>query len=352
LTAVSSLCEVHGEQIVLAQEAGGCPYPTDARVSATMAGSKKIWIILAFASVYLIWGSTYLGILFAIRSIPPLLMAGVRFLLAGIILYTGARLSGAPRSPRADWRTALIVGACLLLGGNGGVTLSEQYVPSGLAALLVATVPIYIALLSWLFGMSKRPSAITWAGLVGGFVGVGLLIGPALRFSTTGESPRAWIGMTILLCSSLIWSAGSLYSRTARNSAAPILAAGQQMLCGGTLLIIAGSATGEWRHFDPRQITAQSLGAFVYLVLIGGIIGYASYAWLLRHCDPAKVATYAYVNPIVAMILGTVFAHETLSARSLVGAALIIGSVAIVITAQQLLPDSAPADITSACSGR
>src|SRR3977135_1825869 len=160
-----------------------------------MPAPKRIWILLAFAGIYLIWGSTYLGILFAIQSIPPLLMAGARFLLAGIILSGTARISGAPASPRAHWRTPLSVGPCLLLGGNGGVTLAEQYVPSGVAALLVAPVPIYIALLSWLFGMSKRPSAITWAGLAGGFVGVGVLIGPALHFKATGESPQAWIGM-------------------------------------------------------------------------------------------------------------------------------------------------------------
>jgi drug/metabolite transporter (DMT)-like permease len=303
---------------------------------------KKLPIIIAFAALYLIWGSTYLAILFAIRSIPPLLMAGVRFLIAGIILYAGARFSGARSSGRAEWRTALIVGACLLLGGNGGVTLSEQYVPSGLAALLVATVPIYIAVLSWLFGMSKRPTAITWLGLIGGFVGVGVLVGPALRFSNNGERPHAWIGMTILLCSSLIWSAGSLYSRTAKNAASPFLAAGEQMLCGGALLTLAGIATGELRHFDPRQITTQSFGAFVYLVLIGGIIGYVSYAWLLRYCEPAKVATYAYVNPIVAVLLGAAFAGEKVDARTAIAAALIIGSVALVITAQQIIPKRAP----------
>src|ERR1700737_817325 len=307
-----------------------------------MPAPKKLSIILAFAGIYLIWGSTYLGILFAIQSIPPLLMAGARFLLAGIILYAVARMSGAPRSRPIEWRSALIVGACLLLGGNGGATLSEQYVPSGLAALLVATVPIYIALLSWFFGMSKRPSAITWAGLAGGFVGVGVLIGPALRFKATGESPQAWIGMSILLCSSLIWSAGSLYSRHAHNAPSLFLAASQHMLCGGALLLIAGIATGELRHFHPHQITTQSLVAFVYLVLIGGIIGYVSYAWLLRHCEPAKVATYAYVNPIVAVLLGAMFAHESLSLRTLVAAGLIIGSVALVITSQQLRPKAAP----------
>jgi drug/metabolite transporter (DMT)-like permease len=315
---------------------------------------KKIAILAAFAALYLIWGSTYLGILFAIQSIPPLLMAGSRFLLAGIILYAGARLTGAPPSPRADWRTALIVGACLLLGGNGGVTLAEQYVPSGIAALLVATVPIYIALLSWLFGMSRRPSALAWAGLAGGFAGVGVLLNPALRFSAAGESPHAWIGMTILLCSSLIWSAGSLYSRAAKNAPSPFLAAGQQMLCGGTLLLIAGIARGELQRFDPRLITTQSLVAFVYLVFIGGIIGYVSYAWLLRYCDPAKVATYAYVNPIVAVLLGALFAHETLSLRTLVAASLIVGSVAVVIMAQRMSPrdSSIPAIIESADCAR
>jgi drug/metabolite transporter (DMT)-like permease len=319
-----------------------------------MPAPKRISIILAFAGIYIIWGSTYLGILFAIQSIPPLLMAGSRFLLAGIILYAGACMSGAPRSSWADWRTALIVGACLLLGGNGGVTLAEQYVPSGIAALLVATVPIYIALLSWLFGMSKRPSAFTWIGLAGGFVGVGVLIGPALRFSATGESPHAWIGMSILLFSSLIWSAGSLYSRKTKNAASPFLAAGQQMLCGGALLLTAGMARGELRHFDPGQITTQSFLAFIYLVLIGGIIGYVSYAWLLRYCDPAKVATYAYVNPIVAVLLGALFAHETLSLRTLLAATLIIGSVAVVIMAQQMKPKGStiPAIIESADCAR
>jgi len=303
-----------------------------------MPAPRRLAVLSAFAALYLIWGSTYLAILLAIRSIPPLLMAGTRFLLAGTILYLGARLTGARRSKLVEWRTALIVGACLLVGGNGGVTLAEQYVPSGLAALLVATVPLYIALLSWLFGLAERPGPIKLLGLAGGFVGVGILVGPALRFSADGESPHAWIGMTILLCSSLIWSAGSLYSRTARQPGSSFLAAGQQMLCGGGLLLLAGLVTGEGQRFEPGQVTIVSLGAFIYLVLIGGIIGYASYAWLLRHCDPAKVATYAYVNPIVAILLGTAFAGETLSLRTSLGATLIIGSVAVVIMAQQMKP--------------
>lgn len=300
-------------------------------------------ILFHFASIYLIWGSTYLAILFAIESIPPLLMAGARFVLAGAILYTAARLAGAPRVRLIDWRTAAIIGACLLLGGNGGVTLAEQYIPSGLAALLVATIPIYIALLSWLCGMAPRPNAISLVGLAGGFAGVGLLVAPTLVSSRSGESPHAWIGMCILLVSSLLWSIGSLYSRRTPTDAPPFLAAGQQMLCGGGLMFFVGVATGELRNFHPHAITMHSLGAFTYLVLIGGVLGYASYAWLLRQCDPGKVATYAYVNPIVAVALGSFFAGEKLSMRMIVAAALIIGSVAIVITSGQRKVAPSPA---------
>ncbi len=289
-------------------------------------------ILLAFASLYVIWGSTYLGILLAIRTIPPLLMAGTRFLLAGAILYAAARFTGAARPRLIEWRTAWIVGACLLLGGNGGVTLSEQYIPTGLAALLVATVPLYIALLSWAFGLTARPGRWTLIGLAGGFLGVGVLVGPAVHFSGSAADTRAWVGMVILLCSSFIWSAGSLYSRQAPSASSPFLAAGQQMLCGGGSLIAVALVKGEWAQFHPGAITLVSLGAFLYLVFIGGIIGYASYAWLLRYCDPANVSTYAYVNPVVAILLGSVFLDEKLSLRILVAAFLIIASVALIIT--------------------
>lgn len=302
---------------------------------------SRLAIFAAFAGIYLIWGSTYLAILFAIRTIPPLSMAGARFLIAGAILYVGARLAGAARSSLVEWRSAAIIGACLLLGGNGGVTLAEQYVPSGLAALMVATVPLDIALLSWLFGMADRPGIISAIGLAGGFLGVGVLVGPALRFSAQAESPHAGIGMLILLFSAFIWSAGSLYSRKAKNASSPFLAAGQQMLCGGALMLAIGLARGEMREFHPDAISYLSLGSFAYLVVIGGIIGYASYAYLLRHCDPAKVATYAYVNPIVAVLLGAFFAGEKLSGRALVAAVLIVGSVALVITGGRKKQNSA-----------
>jgi len=317
-----------------------------------MAVPRKIQIVSAFAALYLIWGSTYLGILFAIQSIPPFLMAGARFLLAGLVMFAIARTQGPLRSTWAEWRTALIVGACLLLGGNGGVTLSEKFIESGLASLIVATVPIYITLLGWLFGMTPRPAPIVWVGLAGGFLGVAILLGPALRFSSEGGTHPV-IGMSILLIGSFLWSAGSLYSRGAKHAASPFLGAAQQMFCGGLLLLLVGLFVGERKNFHPGNIAALSLGAFVYLVLIGAIVGYTAYFWLLRHCDPAKVATYAYVNPIVAVLLGALFAHEAVNLRTLLAAALIIGSVALIITVQQFKTRPLPpitAAIESGCA--
>ena len=311
------------------------------------APPKKIALLTAFAALYLIWGSTYLGIRFAIDTIPPLLMAGTRFLLAGMIMHLIARWQGPTRASLADWRTLLIVGACLLLGGNGGVTLAEQYVSSGLASVMVATVPIYIALLAWAMGTGPKPSPIVWLGLAGGFIGVAILVGPALHFAPN-QTGHPEIGMLILLCSSFLWSLGSIYSIRAKTTSSPFLAAGQQMLCGGALLILAGVLIGELRRFDAGRISLLSVGSFSYLVIIGAVVGYSAYAWLLRHCDPSKVATYAYVNPIVAVLLGALFAGETLTPRAIVAASLIIGSVALVITVQQSRPVPVNAAIAEA----
>ena len=298
-----------------------------------MPGPRRVELVAAFAALYIIWGSTYLAIFFAIQSIPPFLMAGARFLIAGLIMLAIARLRGPLKSTWPDWRTSLIVGACLLLGGNGGVTISEKFVETGLASLIVATVPIYMTLLGWMAGMTPRPSGLVWLGLAGGLVGVAVLLGPELRIS---NGSRAAIGMSILLLGSFIWSAGSIYSRSAKHVASPFFAAAQQMICGGLLLMLVGLLAGEARSFHSEKITLLSLGAFAYLVLIGAIVGYTSYFWLLRNCDPSKVATYAYVNPVVAVLLGALFAHEVVTLRTLVAAVLIIGSVALIITIQQL----------------
>jgi drug/metabolite transporter (DMT)-like permease len=305
-----------------------------------MTAPEKFRIVLAFAAVYVVWGSTYLGILIAIESIPPFLMAGARFFLAGLIMYSFARAYGAMRPALVTWLNSLIIGACLLVGGNGGVTLAEKWVPTGLAALLVATVPIYIALLGWITGSAPRPTPVVWLGLIGGFIGVGILVGPA--FTGPPGNNHLALGMSILLIGSLLWSIGSLYSRGAQAASSLFIAAGQQMICGGVLLALVGFAVGENHGFDFHRITSKSLIAFAYLVLIGALVGYTAYFYLLRHCDPAKVATYAYVNPIVALLLGIWFAGEALTLRIVMGAGLIIGSVALVIVAQQMKAKGVP----------
>ena len=302
-------------------------------MSDSAAPPRKVALIIAFAALYLIWGSTYLGILFAIRRIPPLLMAGSRFFIAGLIMLAIAFWKGAPRSSFAEWRSAFVVGACLLFFGNGGVTIAEQWVPSGLASLLVATVPIYIAVLDWLSGSAPRPTGLVMLGLAGGFVGIGVLAGPAWFGGPGTGHPHLGAGMFILLFGSLIWSVGSLYSRRISTSASPLFFSGQTMLSGGSLMLLAGLLVGEGRDFHFRNLHWLSLGAFAYLVLVGAIIGYTAYIWLLRHCDPAKVATYAYVNPVVAVLLGAAFADERLTTRTGIAAAIIIGSVALVISA-------------------
>src|SRR5215471_14068433 len=179
---------------------------------SSMAAPKRTLVIIAFAALYVIWGSTYLGIRFAIETMPPFHMAGARFLLAGAIMYAIAWSQGIGKSTWANWRTSFIIGACLLLAGNGGVTISEEYIDSGLAAVIVAVVPFYIVLLGWVTGMASRPTPIIWLAFAGGFVGVGILFGPALHFHSNGTR-NPGVGISILLVSTFIWSAGSLYSR-------------------------------------------------------------------------------------------------------------------------------------------
>src|SRR5579885_2395449 len=195
---------------------------------------------------------------------------------------------GARGTAWVNWKSALAVGACLILVGNGGVTISEKFIPSGLASLIVATVPIHMVLLGWLSGMSPRPQPIVWLGLIAGFCGVAVLLGSAstTRVTALQSANRPFIGMSILLCSSFIWSVGSLYSRRATHrSASPFLAAAQQMLCGGVLLFVLGVLTGELREFHPGAVRTVSVIAFIYLVLIGAVVGFTAYIWLLHHCD-------------------------------------------------------------------
>lgn len=295
--------------------------------------SFRIKLVAAFAALYVIWGSTYLGILIAIETMPPLIMAGVRFLIAGGMLYGFSVARGAIRPTRRQWGAAAIVGAALLLGGNGAVAWAEQSVPTGVVSLVVATVPVWMVLLEWARRGGTRPGAIVFVGLALGLLGIALLLGPDV-FRGTGEGAVPLSGVIVVLGGSLAWAAGSIYSRGADLPREPLLTTGMQMLAGGALLVLAGLATGEAARLDIAAISMRSFGGLLYLILFGSLIGYTSYIWLLRVSTPARVSTYAYVNPVVAVFLGWAFAGEAITARVLVAAAVIVSAVAIIVTGQ------------------
>lgn len=299
-------------------------------------------VIAAFAAVYLIWGSTYLAIRFAIESMPPFLMAAVRFVIAGGILYVWARSRGNPRPRKVEWRSALIIGGLLLWGGNGAVVWAEQHIDSGLAALLVATVPLWMVAIDAFRPGGKQPGWMVWAGVAGGLLGLVLLIGPA---ELAGAQRADLGGILAVLFGSLVWAAGSLYSRRAPLPDSPRLGTGMEMLAGGVLLGLFSLSVGEVgplgtggglaADFDLAAVTWVSWLSLAYLIVFGAIVAFSAYVWLLRVVPAAKVATYAYVNPVVALILGWLLAGEDLNARTLIAAAVILGSVGLIVSARE-----------------
>jgi drug/metabolite transporter (DMT)-like permease len=288
--------------------------------------------VAAFAAIYILWGSTYLAILFAIETLPPFWMAASRFLLAGSLLYAWARWRGAPPPTRLHWRGAAVVGALLLLGGNGGVVWAEQRVPSGLAALLVATVPLWMVMLDGVGSGWRRPPLQVLAGIAIGLGGVALLVGPGTLVGGQGADP---VGAAVLVLASLSWAAGSLYARRAPLPSSPLLGTAMEMIGGGLCLVVAGLVAGEHRRLDLAAASPKSLLAVAYLVVFGSLIGFTAYVYLLRHSRPALVATYAYVNPVVAVLLGWAFAGEPLSARTLLAGGIIVGAVVLITTHRQ-----------------
>jgi len=294
-----------------------------------LRSASRTRLLLAFAAVYLVWGSTYLAIRIAIATIPPLLMAGTRFLLAGVLLYGLSRLRGAPRPTRRNWRGAAIVGALLLLGGNGGVVLGERTVPSGVAALLVATVPVWMVLLDWLWRGAPRPGGRMFVGLLLGLAGIGLLVDPG----ALGGAAIDPTGAAILLVGSLSWAVGSVYSRSAELPRHAMLSTGMEMLCGGGALVLAGAVRGELPSLHLSTISSASLLGLLYLVGFGSLVGFTAYSWLLEHAPAPRVSTYAYVNPIVAVALGWALLGEALTPRMLAAAAVIVAAVVLITTA-------------------
>jgi drug/metabolite transporter (DMT)-like permease len=288
---------------------------TPVRLPALMAG---------FTAIYLIWGSTFLGIKFAVETLPPFLMAGSRFALPGLVLLFWLRSRGARPSAR-QWRLAVLTGGLLLVGGNGLVTWGQQQlVPSGRAALLIATTPVWMALLGWLFYGTQRPGLRMTVGMVAGFVGAALLIK-----APTGADNGSLVGYLAILFSPVVWTLGSLHTRHARIAEDALLVSAMQMVAGGVLMLLVGSLLGEWPQLAGRTISLRSVLAFAYLAIFGALVGFSTYAWLLRVASPTAVATYAYVNPLIAVLLGWLFNNETLDQTVLLAGALIIGAVLV-----------------------
>ena len=300
-------------------------------------------LIAAFAAVYLVWGSTYLAIHFAVETLPPFLMAGARFAIAGGILLLWARLYAREPAPTPlDWRTGLVSGGLLLVGGNGGVVWAEQRVPSGITALLVAVVPVWMVLLDWIRPRGRRPPALVFIGLALGLGGLALLVGPG---TADGTNKADLTGALVLVLASLSWAAGSLYTQHAPKASTGVNGAATQMVAGGALLTLAGTLSGELPHLDLGHATTRSWLGFLYLVTFGSLVGYTAYIYLLGHTTAAKASTYAYVNPVVAVLLGWALAHEAVTQRTVVAAAVILAGVAIITVARDA--DPAAIDVAS-----
>lgn len=306
-----------------------------------------LWANLAV--VYVVWGSTYFGIAIAIDTIPPFLMAAIRFALAGLILIAWdlLRHPAARRLPtRRQVIDSAIVGGLLLGVGNGFVVFAEKTVPSGIAAILIGMMPLWFALLGWLYLRQRLPRLVV-AAIVLGFGGVALLIWP----SGDGANHFEPLGIFVLFLAPLGWAHGSIYSvRRAKLPSSQLTASGLQMLAGAMVTGIESLVSGEPATFNPAAVSANSVIAVVYLILFGSMLAYTSYAWLLRNAPLSLVGTYAYVNPVVAVALGTVFLHEPVSARTLIASAVIIAAVAIIVTARGRLAGVGASDEAGAPS--
>src|SRR2546425_72425 len=312
----------------------GAPAPRQS--SARM----KTLVLLAFAAVYVIWGSTYLAIRVGIESFPPFVLAGIRHVTAGLVLYAVFRRKTGIRPMGAHWWTAAVTGFMLLFIGNGGVSWAEQTVPSGIAALLVATVSLWLVIVDWLRPGGVRPVPRVVMGLLMGFAGLALLIGPAHLGGSERVDPR---GAAVLVVASLAWACGSLYSKHGGMPSSPMLAVAMQSLTGGVILLIAGLLAGEFRGLHLGAISMRSWLALGYLIVFGSGIGFSAYIYILHKSTAARVATYAFVNPVVALFLGWLIVGETIALRTLFAAAVILTAVILVITA----PHRAPAPATS-----
>lgn len=301
--------------------------------------ASMFWLVVAFTTIYLVWGSTYLAIRVAVHTLPPFLMTAARFFVAGAAVGAYVAFTRGFRVTRRQWLDNFLIGGLLLLGGTGLVSWAEKSVPSGIATLIISTNPIFTVLADWiaLAYMSKsisegRPSRWTMLGLVVGFIGLGLLVGPSLY--ETGEMQLEPIPVVVLMIACMFWTIGSLYSRYTHNPIEPLAGAAIQMIFGGFWLGAVSILAGEHRSFDWSIVSIESILAWAYLVVAGSIVAFSTYLWLVKHSTPTMVSTYAYVNPIVAVFLGWLILNEPLNGWIFFAAAVIIAGVALITWAK------------------
>ncbi|HNB24812.1 MAG TPA: EamA family transporter [Candidatus Melainabacteria bacterium] len=308
----------------------------------------KYKIIAAFAAVYFFWGSTFIAIRFAVESIPPFLMASSRFLVAGAILYLFARFKGATVPALKQWLPAFAMGALLLVFGNGSVVIAEKTVPSGVVSLLIAMVPIYFAILEWIKPGGKAPNFKTSIGLIIGTIGLLLLIGPHKIMS--GSSDIDLKGVFIVLGGSLAWSIGSLLSKTTRISENPTMGLAMQTLAAGIMMFVLSCGFGEIASMQFTAVSVKSLVSLLYLIVFGSLVGFTSYVWLLQTVSPTLVATYAYVNPVIAVLLGWLLAGEKVTADTMLAGSVILVAVWLITQSKRAVVSSEKIQLTEEVS--
>ena len=284
-------------------------------------------LIAAFAAVYFIWGSSYLAIRNLIETIPPLFGAGMRFIIAGLLLLGWAALRGDSWPTRANWRVGFFTGAFMFLVANGGVVWATQFVPSSMLALTNATIPLWIVLINWLIYRSVRPGAVIWFGLLLGLAGMILLIGPGAIVPGEHLYPPA---VLLMLATPIFWAVGSLMARQQLAAIPPLLTTGMQLFSGGILLLVLTIFSNELLTFSLNQISWRSLAALIYLIFASSIVAYSCYVWLINVDTPARASTYAFVNPVVALVLGVLFADEPFTTRTLIATLVILSGVVII----------------------
>jgi drug/metabolite transporter (DMT)-like permease len=291
-------------------------------------------ILLAFAIIYFVWGSTFLAVRVGVREVPPFLLASIRFLIAGLVLYGWTRANGTPSPTRREWRAAAFLALLIFVFDYGLLFWAEQRVASGVAAVMMATIPVFMVLAEIIFLRTQRLTARLGLALLLGIAGVAVLVGHGMGHSAgPGEAPVDARGAGALLLASVSWSIASSLTRKMPLPQAKAMSSGAQMLAGGVLLAITAAILGEFRGFQWRSVSREAWLALIYLIVAGSIAGFTAYVWLLHHESPTKVGTYAYVNPVIAVIVGYFFGGEAIGLRTIAGTLLVLVSVVVITTA-------------------